>query len=541
MLLAAMVARAGRIQSLDQGLLIGTLLPTNGAFQIVGTNSVTNVVALTNLSVAWFDDQATGTNPAASGSGLGLLGSYFANTNLVGNAFVRLDETVDFDWDQNEPVLGLPRDFFSVIWSGEVEAPASGAFTFYVEADDRIQLYLTNRLLLSASGRRAFAETPSLPVTLQESRRYALRLIYSDGGGPAGIHLLWSGPGLAKSVIPRQRLHPTGPDVERLAQINSAHGLLGTYYRDADWRSRSSFTRVDPTIDFEWLDRDPAPGISRTNFSVRWTGRMRADYTEEYTFFAITDEPVRFWIDNRLLIDRPEQAWLTESKESIPLVAGEQYDVRLETRSTGAGAVAKLHWSSGSVSRTNVPSDHLSPSRPATPGRSNFDGQDKTPPGVLFRNGSFVAGRVDHASPTSLHLSGLLQSREVSVVNVARIICQPLSPALASRLGNARTGVLLAKGDFVDGDFRGLEGGRVNLSSILFGVRTFEMEKEVVAVALRDPYPPLATFQIQLRDQSLLLPGNVSIENNGLKVEDSILGSLLLPWKDLRELRRRTR
>ncbi|HXJ59174.1 MAG TPA: PA14 domain-containing protein [Verrucomicrobiae bacterium] len=539
MLLATVAGQAGRIQTLDQRSLSGMLLATNGALLLVSTNPTPEVVSLTNLLAAWFDDEDLASAHAARGSGLGLLGYYFANTNLIGTAFVRLDETVDFDWNQNEPAPGLPRDLFSVVWSGEVEAPATGSFTFYVAADDRTQLYLTNRLLLSAAGPRAFSETPSLPVTLESGRRYAIRVIYADGGGPAGVHLLWSGPDLAKSVIPRQRLFPTGLDVEHPAQVNTPFGLLATYYLDAELRSRSSFTRVDPTIDFDWSDRDPAPGISRTNFSVRWTGRMRVDYTEEYTFYATTDEPVRFWIDNRLLVDRPEQAWLSESKESIPLVAGEQYEVRLETRSTGGSAVAKLHWSSGSIARTNVPSTHLSPSRPAVPGRGSLDAHDKTPPGVLLRNGSFIAGQVEHATATALRGRGLLQQHPVSAVNVARIICQPLSPALASRIGPGRTGVLLAKGDFVDGDFRGLESGRVSLSSILFGMRTFEIEKEVVAVALRDPYPPLATFQIRLRDQSLLLPHQVSVENSGLKVDDAILGALLLPWKDLHELRRR--
>src|SRR6185503_4257524 len=189
-------------------------------------------------------------------------------------------------------------------------------------------------------------------------------------------------------------------------------------------------------------------------------------HTEEYTFSAMTDERVRFWIDGRLLIDRPEQGWLSESKESIPLVAGEQYPVQFETKSTGGGATARLLWSSGSTPRTNVPASHLFPAQPTAHGKAWA--RDRTPPGIVLRNGTFVAGDVAQASPTSLRLTGLLQNRSVSLVNVARILCQPLSPALAPRLGLGRTGVLLAKGDFVDGDFRSLENGRVSLSSVLF-------------------------------------------------------------------------
>src|SRR6185295_12465741 len=118
-------------------------------------------------------------------------------------------------------------------------------------------------------------------------------------------------------------------------------------------------------------------------------------------------------------------------------------------------------------------------------------------------------------------------------------LCQPLSPALAPRLGLGRTGVLLAKGDFVDGDFRSLENGRVSLSSVLFGVRSFDATKEVVAVALRDPYPSSAPFEVRLRDQSVLLPGTIILDPAGARLEDSVLGSLRLTLNELRELRRR--
>ena len=109
-----------------------------------------------------------------------------------------------------------------------------------------------------------------------------------------------------------------------------------------------------------------------------------------------------------------------------------------------------------------------------------------------------------------------------------------------ARIGPGRIGLLLTKGDFVDGDLRSLEGGRVSLNSILFGVRTFDVSKEVAAVALRDPYPPDATFEVRLRDQSVLLPRTLTIANDGLlQLEDTMLGPLRMPLKELREVRRR--
>ena len=41
---------------------------------------------------------------------------------------MRLDESVQFNWTSGEAAPGIPADHFSVVWCGEVEAPATGEF-----------------------------------------------------------------------------------------------------------------------------------------------------------------------------------------------------------------------------------------------------------------------------------------------------------------------------------------------------------------------------------------------------------------------------
>src|SRR5262249_15376853 len=145
-----------------------------------------------------------------------------------------------------------------------------------------------------------------------------------------------------------------------------------------------TFTRVDPVVDFSWSDQDPAPGFSRTNFSVRWSGQLKADYSEEYTLYTMTDESVRVWVEEKLLIDRAGQTWLAESREALPLAAGEKYRLRIETQSTSGAAVAKLLWSSASTPKATIPPTHLSPFWPGGGRGSSSDAPDKTPAGVLL-------------------------------------------------------------------------------------------------------------------------------------------------------------
>jgi len=377
-------------------------------------------------------------------------------------------------------------------------------------------------------------------VPLQAGKKYSLKFVDLDSSGDARARLCWSGPGLPKSVIPRGQLFARSLLPEHAANIATNRGLLATYYKGADFTGET-LTRVDPGIDFNWSDQDPAPGFTRANFSVRWSGQFKADYSEEYALYALADEPVRVWIDGKLLIDRSDQTWLGESKESLSLAAGEKYRLRLETRSSSGGAVARLMWSSASVPKATIPPTHLFPSVPTpTPALNpSAEAMEKTPPGIILRSGAFIACTVEKATETSIPVSGLFKNNPITTVNVARILCQALSPAMAARMVPGRKGVLLAKGDFVDGEFRGLDGDQVKVSSVLFGLRSYDARKEVLAVALREASATAAPYEIQLRDRSVLQAVSIAFERGTLVVRDSIVGTLRVPAGELATIERR--
>lgn len=531
-------ARPGVVRTLDGRTLAGDLQFTNGLLLVSGTNAESATVALTNLVSAKFGDGGGATSGAAPGHGNGLIGHYFGNTNLAGNVVIRLDETIDFEWGAAEPVPGVTSDFFSVAWTGEVEAPTTGEFTFVIAADDNAQLTLEDKVIVETRDRRDGTEVAGAPIPMEAGKKYRLKYTYYDANGTARARLLWSGPGVSKSVIPKERLYAKSLLPDHASDISTNQGLLATYYRDAEFGG-GTFTRVDPEIDFNWTDRDPASGFSRTNVSIRWSGQVLANHTEEYIFYTLSDERVRLWIDRKLLIDRPEQAWLMENKEGIALVAGERYDIRIETQSHSGGAVAKLMWSSASLARTNVSSTNLFPSRPTLTRDAAIDSGEKMPAGLLLRNGAFVGCVVEKATETSIRTAGLLKNTPVSTVNVARILCQPMSKAMEARIVPGRPGVLLSKGDFVDGDFRGLENGRVKVSSILFGLRTYDAKKEVLAVSLHDTAGPAVSFEIRLQDQTLVHSGNIRFERDQLTVQEAALGVVRIPPGEVAEIRRR--
>ena len=77
----------------------------------------------------------------------GLVGEYYANRTLEGQPVYRLDEKIDFDWENNSPMDNIPADSFSVRWSGFIRVPETGRYTFYVKSDDGARVWIDGELV----------------------------------------------------------------------------------------------------------------------------------------------------------------------------------------------------------------------------------------------------------------------------------------------------------------------------------------------------------------------------------------------------------
>ncbi len=74
------------------------------------------------------------------------------------------------------------------------------------------------------------------------------------------------------------------------------------HHRRSLWRCKA--TRIDLTADSDsGATGSPDPAITHDTFSVRWTGQLSSPATDQYIFYAKTDDGLRPWVDDRLLID----------------------------------------------------------------------------------------------------------------------------------------------------------------------------------------------------------------------------------------------
>ncbi|MES1240396.1 MAG: PQQ-dependent sugar dehydrogenase [Acidobacteriota bacterium] len=142
--------------------------------------------------------------------GIGLTGTYFSKPGFTGTSTIRIDPTINFNWDTGSPVsgdVGIGPDNWSARWSGQIEAEVSGLHTFYVRSDDGARLWVDGKLIVDDWNDHT-SRVSQGQVQLQGGRRYAIRLEYHDTKGEAGLRLLWSAPGIVRQVVPASQLFP---------------------------------------------------------------------------------------------------------------------------------------------------------------------------------------------------------------------------------------------------------------------------------------------------------------------------------------------
>lgn len=188
---------------------------------------------------------------------------------------------------------------------------------------------------------------------------------------PAANATSWNGAGLAPNTQYFFRIRATNAAGDSAYSneasvttfpnpiVGTGTGLRGQYFDNMDFTALK-LSRVDPYIDFAWAGQ-PEASVAADTFSVIWRGEVQAQYTTTYTFYTLSDDGIRLWVNNVKLIDNWTDHSETENSGTIALNAGQKYAIRIEYYENGVSARAKLAWSSALTTKQNVPTSQLYP------------------------------------------------------------------------------------------------------------------------------------------------------------------------------------
>ena len=254
-------------------------------------------------------------------------GEYFNNRVVAGTPnLVRDDEAINFDWGLESPAIeSINRDSFSVRWTRTLDLPA-GLYQFTTVTDDGVRLYINGRLLIDQWHTQANqAHTTEFN---HPGGNLQLKMEYYDDIGLAQAQLSWEKVG-NYTVIST----PT----------STTPAWHGEYFNNTLLIGTPDLVRQDPALNFNWGFESPDEAhLPRAAFSVRWTGTMELP-AGKYRFTTSTDDGVRLWVNDQLIINKwRNQAELAFSAE-IELPAG-RIPVKMEYYNAENQAVARLSW-----------------------------------------------------------------------------------------------------------------------------------------------------------------------------------------------------
>lgn len=135
---------------------------------------------------------------------------------------------------------------YSARWTGQIQAPDSGDYTFHTFSNDGVRLWIDGRRLIDNWTEHSETEDTAT-VALVAGRRYDLKLEYFYNTGQAVMRLCWSRPGQPKQPVPATALWlPDG----------SGHGLKAEYFGGPQF-NRPWTSRTDRQVNFAWGTRPP--------------------------------------------------------------------------------------------------------------------------------------------------------------------------------------------------------------------------------------------------------------------------------------------
>lgn len=291
---------------------------------------------------------ATPTPPAVV---KGLTGTYFPSTNLTGKGVSRIDPYIQFYWAPAAPISGIPATNFSARWSGALIVPTTGAYTFYIEADDGMRLFIDETLVIDkwtwalSSG----IDHAAKPLTLTAGK-HKIVVEYNQATGGAKAVVRWSGPGITKRVIPQTSLESVSPKTP---------GVKANYFMN-ETLTGTSTDRIEPAINFNWGKWSPFSTVFVTNsdyFSARWTGYLTVTTAGNYLFYTEADDGIRVWVDGNKIMDY----WWWQSHYGVEKVSGNVnlsagvHAVLVEAHDATGGSKAMVRLSGPNISKQIIP------------------------------------------------------------------------------------------------------------------------------------------------------------------------------------------
>ncbi|HNR93375.1 MAG TPA: PA14 domain-containing protein [Kiritimatiellia bacterium] len=156
---------------------------------------------------------------------------------------------------------------------------------------------------------------------------------------------------LAAGVFAAALLIRAGCYAVRLAAYN---GCRVTYYRGTDFNQKIGVS-VEPALRAGYKRNRPFWYAPASKWSARWEADLKVPDDDVYSFFTQSDDGLRLYIDDDLLVDSwKDQEWRTSGQHAEIRLSSGFHRIRVEHYFRSGSAAIVVKWAGGSVPKNTV-------------------------------------------------------------------------------------------------------------------------------------------------------------------------------------------
>jgi len=243
--------------------------------------------------------------------------TYWNNKTLSGApALVRSEPDINYDWGRESPAPSVNADHFSARWTRYIDV-TPGTYRFTAASDDGIRVWVDNVLIIN------------------QWNDHTVQIFTADQTLTGGSHLLvveyYENTGLAAVKFSWEPVN------------TPIYNWRGEYFNNMTLSGTPALVRDDGQINFNWGSGSPAQGVINVDhFSVRWTRNIKPS-PGLYRFTTISDDGIRVWVDNALIIDQ----WNVHTRQTFTadwVMTTGSHPVVVEYYENDGWAAVRLSW-----------------------------------------------------------------------------------------------------------------------------------------------------------------------------------------------------
>ncbi|UOQ74385.1 PQQ-dependent sugar dehydrogenase [Hymenobacter cellulosilyticus] len=259
-------------------------------------------------------------------------------------------------------------DEFALRYTGYVQVPTDGVYTFYTSSDDGSQLYIGSTLVVDNNGLHGLQER-SGQIGLKAGL-HAITVGFFERGGDQVLNVSYAGPTLAKTLIPATALFHAGsgqPASNLRAPDNVANpvaGLSYSYY-EGQWTAVPAFTSLTAAASGNVATFSVAPRLRDDEFAFHYMGYVSVPVDGMYTFYTSSDDGSQLYIGSTLVVDNDGMHGLQERSGQIGLQAG-LHAISVGFFERGGDQILDVSYAGPGLSQTAIPAAALLHAAPAS-------------------------------------------------------------------------------------------------------------------------------------------------------------------------------